>query len=183
MKRRYSRLLLILPTLMILGIHSFSHPQAVIASASLHERLNQGSDTPFTYAGLHHDLALAKNSHLLVADAGFSANRTIHEYGGKGSVKAWAGDEWGKGGKWDQQARQDMRARIARKGSEWFVRENSFGKQAAWLPGWELRWWSFSDSDGRTVWAYHARSKASGARYTSITDDASGKLQTWEAVN
>lgn len=82
----------------------------------------------------------------------------------------------------DEQAQQEMRARISHDGRVWSPIQKTFGIDANWLPGWELRWSAFRRDDGRTVWAYHARLKSSGDRYTSFIDPNTGQLQKWESV-
>lgn len=83
---------------------------------------------------------------------------------------------------WDRQAEKDMSARITCEAGSCKPIQNTFGRNANWLPGWELRWWAFKWDNGRTVWVYHARSKSSGERHTSFVDPISGQLQNWESA-
>jgi len=181
MKRKTNSLILLLPALLMLGVHLFGHTETVAAS-DIHHR--------YAYHAVH----IYEFSHADVHDVGFvhgSENHGVisaanighhfnHPHANNSAGKTWSRAQWAKSSKWDEQARQDMIARIVRDGWNWTSRADSFGKQSNWLPGWELRWWSFTRNDGGTVWVYHARSKSTGQRYTSFTNHTDGKLQQWE---
>jgi hypothetical protein len=174
-KRSY---FLILPTLMILGIHLFAHTEAAKAAANVHhERVNHAIHESELIFNLHH-LGLSHGNHLHL-DMAHGDAHYLYSHAQNGQGKTWQKAKWNSDNKWDEQARRDMIARIVSEGWEWAPRAESFGKQTSWLPGWELRWWSFTGNDGREVWVYHARSKSSGQRYTSFTNHVDGKLQNW----
>lgn len=83
---------------------------------------------------------------------------------------------------WEWQAKEDIRARMSREGQAWSPVEGTFKTDVNWSPDWELRWWSFKENKGRTVWVYHLRSKASAGRYTSILDPSTGTWQHWQSA-
>lgn len=167
---------LILPTLMILGIHLFLHTEAAKAVADVHHgRVNHAIHESELIFNLHH-LGLSHGNHLHMTHIDLYS----HAHNGRGKI--WQKAKWNQDNKWDEQARRDMIARIVSEGWKWAPTASSFGKQTNWLPGWELRWWSFSGNGGREVWVYHARSKSSGQRYTSFTNHGDGKLQDWEVA-
>ena len=172
---------LILPTLMILGIHLFSHTEAAKAATDVHHgRVNHAIHASESIFNLHH-LGLSHGNHLhLHMTHGNGHHLYLHGHNGQAKTRKKA--KWNHDNKWYEQARRDMIARVASEGWKWAPRGDSFGKQTSWLPGWELRWWSFSGNDGREVWVSPARSKSTGQRYTSFTNHVDGKLQQWEVA-
>lgn len=178
MKSRLS--LIALPTLVILGVHLFAHTHTATAHVHNHQQFANHALHELVGTNAHH-LGFVHNNHYAnVSDHLFELH--FHHDAGRAAGKTWDRGRWNNHSKWDDQARQDMLARIAHDGWSWTPQAKSFGKQSDWLPGWELRWWSFSRNDGGKVWVYHARSKESGQRYTSITNHVDGKLQTWKVV-
>ena len=176
------RFFLILPTLMILGIHLFLHTETATAAANVHhDRANHAIHaTELVSFNLHH-LGFSHGNHLHL-HATHVGQHLLYSHAHNGQGKTWQKAKWTPVSKWDEQARHDMIARIVSEGWKWTPRDDSFGKQTNWLPGWELRWWSFRGNDGREVWVYHARSKSSGQRYTSFASHSDGKLQNWEVA-
>ena len=175
---RRSLLTLTLPTLVILGVHLFAHPHTGIAHSGFHHQFAHHANHELFGANAHH-LGFVHNHH---ANAHDFDRHFHHAAAGNSAGATTERGRWNNHSKWDDQARKDMIARIAHEGWSWTPQVDSFGKQSNWLPGWELRWWSFSRNDGGVAWVYHARSKASGQRYTSITSHVDGKLQIWKAV-
>jgi len=179
MNRRSS--FLILPTLMILGIHLFLHTEAATAAANVHhDSVNHASHASELISFNLHHAGFSHDNHLQLHVAHVNEHLLYSHADNSGQSNTWSKAKWAPVNKWDEQARHDMIARIVGEGWKWEPRADSFGKQINWLPGWELRWWSFSGNDGREVWVYHARSKSSGQRYTSFTNHIDGKLQNWE---
>lgn len=174
---RRSLLTLTLPTLVILGVHLFTHTHSATAHAGRHQHFANHE-----FIGAHaHRMGFVHNHHANIHDHLFK-NHLHHVDANHGAGKTWEKGRWNNHTKWDDQARKDMIARIAHEGWSWMPQVDSFGKQSNWLPGWELRWWSFNRNNGGVVWVYHARSKSSGQRYTSITNHVDGKLQIWKVV-
>lgn len=183
MKSRRSWSILTLPILIILGIHMLSLVHEVNASANHHQIVKAGHrGIELVHARANHARGISQNHHSLNRELAVFGNHSLNVHANKGDQEKWAQNHWTKLGKWDEQAQNDMRVRISRDGLALRPIAETFGKQANWLPGWELRWWSFNRSDGRAVWAYHARSKSSGERYTSFINATTGKLQQWEPV-